>query len=273
VAPRWLLPLDDREDTFPEQVDSEDGEVGLRRLPFLDQGDDAPLGVELRDAKLLRVRHATEHHLSVVAFRLEFVDHAPDSTLEDVVPQVDAERIVSGEILCTKDGMGDSFRCALHDVRDVDAPLGAVPQQFPDLPRLVVPQDDANVRDLRVAEILEAIEHVRLVRDRDQLLGAGVRERPQSGAGPSGEDDPLHRVAFMSSRQARNVGMGLFNVSSTLRTTRHGASGRFARRATLPTEIGWSLGLEIWNTSATARPNSTREAQSGQLTWKTPEAC
>ncbi len=141
--------------------------------------------------------------------------------------------------------MGDSFRWALYDVRDVDAPLGAVAQKFPDLPRLVVPQDDPDVRDLRVAEVLEAIEHVRLVRDRDQLLRAGVGERPQSGAGPSGEDDPLHRVAFMSSRQARNVGMGLFNVSSTLRTTRHGASGRFARRATLAIAIDLSLGLGI----------------------------
>src|SRR5213080_5295393 len=29
VAPRWLLRLDDREDIFPEQVDSNQGELGL----------------------------------------------------------------------------------------------------------------------------------------------------------------------------------------------------------------------------------------------------
>src|SRR6266704_2585819 len=245
VAPRWLLPPDDREDIFPEQVDSDQGELGLGRLRFLDQGDDVPLGVELRDAELLRVRDATEHHLGVIAFRLELVDHATDSALEDVVAQVDAERVVTGKRLRAKDRMGDSLRCALYDVGDIDAPLRAVPQKFPDLPGLVVPEDDADVRDLRVAEILEAVEHVRLVCDRDQLLRAGVRERSESSTGSPCEDDPLHRVAFMSSRQARNVGMGLFNVSSTLRTTRHGASGRFARSATHPSRIGLSFGLEM----------------------------
>src|SRR5439155_14436951 len=245
VAPRWLLRLDDREDIFPEQVDSNQGELGLGRLRFLDQGDDVPLGVELRDAKLLRVRDATEHHLGIIALRLELVDHASDSALEDVVAQVDAEGVVTSKRLRTEDRMGDSLRCALYDVGDMDAPLRAVPQKFPDLPGLVVPEDDANVRDLRVAEILEAVEHVRLVCDRDQWLRAGVRERSESSTGSPREDDPLHRVAFMSSRQARNVGMGLFNVCSTLRTTKHGAAGRFARSATLPSGIGWSLGLEI----------------------------
>src|SRR5207247_7701412 len=245
VAPRWLLPLDDREDIFPEQVDSNQGELGLGRLRFLDQGDDVPLGVEFRDAKLLRVRDATEHHLGIVAFRLELVDHASDSTLEDVVPQVDAERVVAGKRLRAKDRMGDSFRCALNDVGDMDPPFGAVPQEFPDLPRLVVPQDDADVRDLRIAKILQAVEHVLLVRDRDELLGAGGGGWSQARGGVRGQGYALHRVAFMSSRQARNVGMGLFNVSSTLRTTKHGATGRFARSATLPSGIGWSLGLEI----------------------------
>src|SRR5207249_11241715 len=127
--------------------------------------------------------------------------------------------------------------------RVVDAPLAAIGQKFPDLPPLVVPDDDANVRDLRFEEVLEAIAHVRLVCDRDHLLRAGVGEGSESSAGAPGEDDPLHRVAFMSSRQARNVGMGLFNVSSTLRTTRHGARGRFARRAMLAIAIDLSLGL------------------------------
>src|SRR3989441_11848603 len=163
VAPRGLLPLDDREDIFPEQVDSDQGELGLGRLRFLDQGNDVPLGVELRDAELLRVRYATEHHLGGIALRLELVDHASDSTLEDVVAQVDAEGVVAGKRLRAEDRVGDSLRCALYDVGDMDAPLRAVPQKFPDLPGLVVPEDDANVRDLRVAEILEAVEHVRLV--------------------------------------------------------------------------------------------------------------
>src|SRR5207245_9973395 len=107
-GPRWLLPLDDREDVFPEQVDSNEGELGLGRLRFLDQGDDVPLGVEFRDPKLLRVRDATEHHLGIVALRLALVDHASDSTLEDVVAQVDAERVVSGKRLRAEDRMGYS---------------------------------------------------------------------------------------------------------------------------------------------------------------------
>src|SRR5438093_2382574 len=63
VAPRWLLRLDDREDIFPEQVDSNQGELGLGRRRFRDQGDEVTLEVEIPAAKLHRAGDARDHQL------------------------------------------------------------------------------------------------------------------------------------------------------------------------------------------------------------------
>ena len=55
-----------------------------------------------------------------------------------------------------------------------------------------VADDDADLGDAGRDHGLDPVEQDRLVGDRHQLLGAGVGDRPQAGAGTAGEDQSLH---------------------------------------------------------------------------------
>ena len=83
-----------------------------------------------------------------------------------------------------------------RDVGDLDAPAGAVADRGHDLVGGVA-DDDADLLDARLDHVLDAVEEDRLVGDRHELLGAGVGDRPQPGAGAAGEDQALHRRSIV----------------------------------------------------------------------------
>jgi len=60
--------------------------------------------------------------------------------------------------------------------------------------RARVADDDADLVDAGLGHLLDPVEQDRLVRHRDQLLGAGVRDRAEPGAGAAREDEALHGV-------------------------------------------------------------------------------
>jgi len=57
----------------------------------------------------------------------------------------------------------------------------AVPEELLHLFRHEVAEDHADVRDARFSKVIEAVQDVRLVRERDQLLRSRVRERSKPG--------------------------------------------------------------------------------------------
>src|SRR5205823_11054972 len=90
--------------------------------------------------------------------------------------------------LFRSDARGES----LDDVRDPHAMGTAVPEEFLHLFRHEVAEDHADVRDARFSKVIEAVQDVRLVRERDQLLWARVRERSKPGPVAPRQDEPLH---------------------------------------------------------------------------------
>src|SRR3989475_11788937 len=192
VAPRRLQRPDDREDVLPKQVDPDEGQVALRCLRLLDEGQDVPLRIEFRHPEFLRARDVAQHDLRVVAVLLDLADHRADAALEDVVPEVHAEGLVSDERLGAPDRMGDARGESLDDVRDPHAMGTAVPEEFLHLFRHEVAEDHADVRDARIPKVIEAVQDVRLVRERDQLLRARVRERSKPGPVAPRQDESLH---------------------------------------------------------------------------------
>ena len=77
---------------------------------------------------------------------------------------------------------------------------------------LRVADDDADLGYPGTDERLEPVEHDRLVGDRDELLGARVRDRPQPGARSAGEDERLHRAR----RTVSGAGVATFVVIITI---------------------------------------------------------
>src|SRR5213080_2888242 len=148
--------------------------------------------VSFRHPEFLRARDVAQHDLRVVALFLELADHRADAALEDVVPEVHAEGLVPDERLGAPDRMGDARGESLDDVRDPHAMGTAVPEEFLHLFRHEVTEDHADVRDARFSKVIEAVQDVRLVRERDQLLRARVRERSKPGPVAPRQDEPLH---------------------------------------------------------------------------------
>src|SRR5438876_2725590 len=68
----------------------------------------------------------------------------------------------------------------------------SVSEEFPHLLGHDVSEDHADVRDAGVPQVLEAVEDVRLVRERDELLGSRVRQGPEPGAVAAGQDESFH---------------------------------------------------------------------------------
>src|SRR5207247_8106213 len=67
-----------------------------------------------------------------------------------------------------------------------------ISEEFPHLLGHDVSEDHADVRDAGVPQVLEAVEDVRLVRERDELLGSRVRQGPEPGPVAAGQDESFH---------------------------------------------------------------------------------
>ena len=87
--------------------------------------------------------------------------------------------------------MSEAERRRLAQVGHPQAEAGAVADRGFDF-GVRVADDDADLVDAGLVHRLEAVEKDGLVGDRDELLGGGVGDRSQSGAGTAAEDEPFH---------------------------------------------------------------------------------
>src|SRR4029450_4073090 len=98
---------------------------------------------------------------------------------------------VTDEVAADLDGVREPAWCVLLDVRDLDAPPGAVADGGPDF-GMGVTDDDADVADAGLGNRLDAVEEHRLVGDRHELLGAGVGQGAQTRAFAATQNQSLH---------------------------------------------------------------------------------
>src|SRR5205823_1027993 len=97
------------------------------------------------------------------------------------------------EVLRDLDRVRQPQRRLLADVGGLHPEGRAVPERRADLV-LGVPDDDSDIGDSRVADGLDAVKENRLVRDRNELLGARVRDGAEPRALAAAQDEGLHAL-------------------------------------------------------------------------------
>ena len=131
----------------------------------------------------------------------ELVDELGDPVPDQVVAQVHDEAVLAQKVPGGEHGVGEAERRLLGDEGHRGAESRAVADRRPHL-RAGLAGDDPDLGDAGGDHRLDPVEEDRLVGDGDQLLGAGVGDRPQPGARAPAEDQRLHLVTSVSPRRA-----------------------------------------------------------------------
>ena len=179
----------------------------------------------------------------------EGVDHRLDRSLHDVVGQHHQHRVAVDESGRQPEGLGDAAGPVLVAVAEpVDAELVAVAQQPEELAGVGAPGDQHDLGDPGVHQRLDAPVDHRPVVDRQQVLVGDPGERMEPRAGPTGEDDALHRRSLTgidqtgqgeparsaprtSGARRRRTRASTASASAGQDRAAHGPKGRSARPA------------------------------------------
>ena len=140
------------------------------------------------------------------------VDELLEPLLQHVVAEVHDEVVVAEVVAGDQHAVGEPERRVLAEVGDLGAPPRAVADRGHDLVGGVA-DDDADLLDPGLDHVLDAVEEDRLVGHRHELLGAGVGDRPEPGAGAAGEDETLHRRSMVGGALAARCSLVTTNRS------------------------------------------------------------
>src|SRR3954452_4619513 len=184
--------LDRVEHRRREHVNADQREIALRLLRFLDQPHDAAVA-KFRDAEHLRIADTREQDLRGGRARDELVDESVDAFVQEIVSKVHHERLGADERLADQDGMRQAARRVLLDVGDPYVPPRSVAHRRTNL-RLRIAHHHPDLADAGRGQRFDPVEQHRLVRDRHELLGARVGQRPEASALAAAENQPFHRV-------------------------------------------------------------------------------
>ena len=114
-------------------------------------------------------------------------------TLEYVVPQHKADRVLSDEFLTDDESLRKAVRRWLHGIFEAYTEIASIAQQTPE-PRQVDRRGDyEDVPDPGIHQDGNRIIHHRLVVHRKHLFAHSLRDRIQAGAASSGENYSFHR--------------------------------------------------------------------------------
>src|SRR5438093_7433666 len=125
--------------------------------------------------------------------------------VEDVVAERQGDPVGSDELASDNERLRESIRARLRGVLDLQADLGAVAEQPPEAIALVWRGDDEDVADTREHQVRQRVVHHRLVVDRDELLADRARQRMQTRARATGEDDALQHTSTRWPRKHENT--------------------------------------------------------------------
>src|SRR5205807_2225805 len=104
-------------------VNSDDGEFGFRIDRFFFDAQD-PISIQLRNAKTLRIRHPLQQNFRATRLAAIAFDGRADISLDDVVAQNNAYRIMCREMLDQTQGVGNATLALLISVIQVFEPKG-----------------------------------------------------------------------------------------------------------------------------------------------------
>lgn len=183
------------------EVQAGDGVGALGLLGLLLDGDGTALPVELHDAEALGVVHVVAEDRG--AARLGVLDGARQVArqavaVEDVVAEHQGARLAGDELLADGEGLRQAVGARLLGVGEVHAVARAVPEQALEVGEVGRRGDDQDVPDARQHEGGQRVVDHGLVVDRQQLLAGDERERVQTRARATREDDAFHRLDLQS---------------------------------------------------------------------------
>lgn len=183
------------------EVQAGDGVGALGLGGLLLDGDGTALPVELHDAEALGVVHVVAEDRG--AARLGVLDGARQVArqavaVEDVVAEHQGARLAGDELLADGEGLRQAVGARLLGVGEVHAVARAVPEQALEVGEVGRRGDDQDVPDARQHEGGQRVVDHGLVVDRQQLLAGDERERVQTRARATREDDAFHRLDLQS---------------------------------------------------------------------------
>jgi hypothetical protein len=120
--------------------------------------------------------------------------------VKDIVTEHERNPVATNEVLTDDERLGESPGRWLGRVAQLDTEVATVAEQSPERGLVIGGRDDQDVPDTGLHERGQRVVDHRFVVHRHQLLGDGLRDRPESSAGTAGEDDPLHDRAPAASR-------------------------------------------------------------------------
>src|SRR5450631_277591 len=183
--------IDRLEDQGREEVDAHQGKVGARHRRLLHERDH-PAGLELRDAKSLRLGNSRQQDHGVSFGARELVDERADPLGDQVVAEVHDEAVPGEKVASDAHRVRKPERRLLRDEGDAGAESRPVADCRADLIGGVA-HDDPDVVDPGLGQRIDCVEENRPVGDGDELLRAGVGDRPKPRPLAAAEDEPLHR--------------------------------------------------------------------------------
>ena len=186
---------DDIERIRSQEIDANRDEITLRHGGLLFKPEDCAVRPEFGDTETLGIGDPVEHGSGTPrAFFERRRDVGQSRPAENVVPENDAEGVVTDEVPGEADRVGDAESPALIPVRQIEAEVGPISQQLHDVTDTLAADDDHDLPNAHSRERLERVVDHRPVVDRQEVLVRDDREREQSGGGAASEDEAFHRV-------------------------------------------------------------------------------
>ena len=161
-------------------------------LWFLDNFLNASISIHHRDAHRTGVLHFIQNNLRVHRFLAERVHLRHDSAANEIVAKKEDEWIAAEKLLRDLDAMRDTERLRLRNIGDARAELRAIPHLVLHLISRFRRDHDADFGHARFNQIFERVKQNRFIGNRNELLGARVRQGAQACSFSAGEDQPLH---------------------------------------------------------------------------------
>ena len=186
------------DDVIGIKVEPHHGKVRPRCLGLFLNREHSPLAVKVHHPVSLRVAHpvAEDHRLTLPLDRPHgrLQQAGEGGTVEDIIPQHEADILLSDEVTPYKESLSEPLRRRLHGVEEAHPERPPVPQKSLVGGAILRCGDDEDLPDPRQHKGGDRVVDHRLIVDRQQLLGDPSRDRVETGATPAGKYYSFHRL-------------------------------------------------------------------------------
>ena len=192
---RWLDLFGDLHHLIVIEVEAGHRIVGLRLNRLLFDGNRCAFPVKLHHAIAFRILHVVAKHGGAIGLLGRLLQGLAQAvTMENIVPQDQADRVIADKLLTDKEGLSQPIWTGLYRILDTDAPLTAIAQNALIGGLIVWRADHQDFADPRQHQGGERVVDHRLVVDRQQLFVDAECCRMQTGTAATSQNDAFHYI-------------------------------------------------------------------------------